>query len=272
MDLATPPPAVEPGFARFTVLTVNTHKGFGAFNRRFVLHELREAVRSVGADLVFLQEVMGSHELHRARIGGWPATPHYEFMADEIWSSHAYGRNAVYPHGHHGNAVLSKFPIARHVNHDASVGKSEKRGLLHCVLSLPQSERPLHAVCVHLGLDESHRRAQVLQLCRLVNDGIPPDEPVVVAGDFNDWRCRVDGALEGCAGLQEVFRLATGRPAKTFPARWPVLRLDRIYVRGLQLLRPLVLGRRPWSHLSDHAPLAAELALPVGQAVVRRAA
>lgn len=32
---------------RFTVLTVNTHKGFTALNRRFILPELREAVRSV---------------------------------------------------------------------------------------------------------------------------------------------------------------------------------------------------------------------------------
>jgi endonuclease/exonuclease/phosphatase family metal-dependent hydrolase len=46
------------------VLTVNIHKGFGVFNRKFILHELREAVRAVGADLVFLQEVHGTHTHH----------------------------------------------------------------------------------------------------------------------------------------------------------------------------------------------------------------
>ena len=51
----------------FTVLTVNTHKGFTLFNRRFILHELREAVRAVSADLVFLQEVQGIHEEHARR-------------------------------------------------------------------------------------------------------------------------------------------------------------------------------------------------------------
>ena len=35
----------------FKVLTVNVHKGFTTFNRRFMLHELREAVRGVAADL-----------------------------------------------------------------------------------------------------------------------------------------------------------------------------------------------------------------------------
>ncbi|MBP5090759.1 EEP domain-containing protein, partial [Pseudomonas chlororaphis] len=49
---------------RFTVLTVNTHKGFTALNRRFILPELREAVRSVEADVVFLQEVHGAHDQH----------------------------------------------------------------------------------------------------------------------------------------------------------------------------------------------------------------
>ena len=60
---------------RLQVLTVNTHKGFNPFNRRFILPELREAVRSVGADLVFLQEVLGSHSLHAARLPSWPPAP-----------------------------------------------------------------------------------------------------------------------------------------------------------------------------------------------------
>lgn len=43
----------------FKVLTINIHKGFTAFNRRFILPELRDAVRTVSADIVCLQEVMG---------------------------------------------------------------------------------------------------------------------------------------------------------------------------------------------------------------------
>jgi hypothetical protein len=53
-----------------------------------------------------------------------------------------------------------------------------------------------------------------------------------------------------------------GHHARTFPARWPLLRLDRIYVRGVTACRPLPLPRRPWALLSDHAPLAAEIDLP----------
>lgn len=251
----------------FTVLTVNTHKGFTQFNRRFILHELREAVRAVSADLVFLQEVLGSHQEFARRHGDrWPDTPHYEFLADSIWNDFAYGRNAVYPHGHHGNALLSKFPILRYENRDASVGEHEQRGLLHCVLDAKGTGVEVHAICAHLGLREQHRTQQFELLCRLIEDEIPPEAALVVAGDFNDWRRRGHGLLQACAGLREVFVEHTGQLARTFPARFPLLPLDRIYVRNLELVQPMVLSMKPWSHLSDHAALAAELRLPGAQA------
>jgi endonuclease/exonuclease/phosphatase family metal-dependent hydrolase len=251
----------RPKTSSFRVLTVNTHKGFSFFNRKFILHELREAVRGVGADIVFLQEVLGTHALHPARHANWPEAPHYEFLADSIWSDFAYGRNAVYPSGHHGNAVLSKFPIERYENHDVSISGPEKRGLLHCVLHIPGRALRLHAFCVHLGLQESHRRKQLELLLKIVERDVPADAPLLIAGDFNDWRVRAHSVLKRCAGLREVFVHANGRAAKTFPARFPMLQLDRIYVRNAGVHKPVVLPRRPWSHLSDHAPLAAEITL-----------
>jgi endonuclease/exonuclease/phosphatase family metal-dependent hydrolase len=243
----------------FTVLTANVHKGFGLFNRRFILSELRDAVRHVGADVVFLQEVLGSHELHAQRISGWPCVPQYEFLADKIWPNVAYGRNAVYPEGHHGNALLSKFRIERFDNHDFAVDGDETRGILHAVLAPPDCE--LHAVCVHFGLTEPQRLGQLERLCELIAAGVPAKAPLVVAGDFNDWRLRVHALLTERLGMREVFVTAAGAPAKTFPARWPLLRLDRIYVRNAGVHAPWVLPRKPWSHLSDHAPLAAAIEL-----------
>ena len=231
--------------------------GFDLLNRRFVLHDIREAVRAVGADLVFLQEVMGENAMHKQRHASWPDAPQYEFLADSIWSHSAYGRNAVYPHGHHGNALLSKHIIRAHVNRDVSIQGHEERGLLHCELDV--DGEVLHAICVHLGLRESHRREQLRLLCAVVADEIPADAPLIVAGDFNDWRGRGHPLLVAC-GLQEVFLATTGRLARTFPARWPMLPVDRIYVRNLRFKMPGVLSVRPWSHLSDHAPLTVEVA------------
>lgn len=240
------------------VLTLNAHMGFSPSRRRFVLPALREAIRSVSADLVFLQEVLGAHAGHARRHAEWPDAPQYEFLADTTWSQHAYGRNAAYPHGHHGNALLSKFPILRQRNHDVSVPGHEGRGLLHCIIDAPAGGTGLHAICAHLGLRESHRRRQLRLLCELLHAAVPAGAPVVVAGDFNDWRGRGHALLAEC-GLREAFVVAHGRLARSFPSRLPMLPLDRIYVRGADAREPRVLGGRPWSRLSDHAPLLARI-------------
>ena len=246
---------------QLTVMTVNIHKGFTSFNRKFILPELRDAVRKVGADVVFMQEVLGTHEEHGKKIEDWPDAPQYEFLADSIWPQSAYGRNMVYPKGHHGNAIMSKFPILEYQNHDVSIAGPEKRGLLHCVLKVDGFPQGVHVICVHLGLAESHRQQQLALLCEITHTEVPADAPLIVAGDFNDWRRRANDILWNDANLREVFVHAYGEPAKTFPSMFPLLSLDRIYVRNCSVHLPVVLPRRPWSRLSDHAPLAAEIHL-----------
>lgn len=257
--LSAAPPDIThaPDVHRLRVLTVNTHKGFTALNRRFILPELREAVRSTSADLVFLQEVLGGHDRHATRYQDWPTMSQYEFLADSMWSDFAYGRNAVYPDGHHGNALLSKYPIIRHRNLDVSITGPERRGLLHCVLQVPGHDE-VHAICVHLSLLESHRQLQLDLLCQLL-ESLPEDAPVIIAGDFNDWQLQGNKRLGRCEYLHEVFERNHGHLAKTYPARFPMLRLDRIYLRNATSHSPRILGTRPWTHLSDHLPLAVEV-------------
>lgn len=84
------------------VATYNIHKGFSFFKGRLVIHEVRERLRMLGADVVFLQEVHGSHERHASHYSEWPVAPQYEFLADSVWREYAYGKNAIYDQGHHG--------------------------------------------------------------------------------------------------------------------------------------------------------------------------
>uniref|UniRef100_UPI00214818A3 endonuclease/exonuclease/phosphatase family protein n=1 Tax=Tahibacter caeni TaxID=1453545 RepID=UPI00214818A3 len=200
-------PVAEPQPNLLRVLTINTHKGLAPWNRRFMLGELRDAVRTTGADLVFLQEVPGEErrEARRGRLD----TPHYEFLADQLWPQYAYGRNAVHAHGHHGNALLSRFTIASWRNHDISVAGAEPRGLLHCVLDVP-AFGALHAICVHLGLREEQRQRELGLLTALIRDEVGAGAALVVAGDFNDWRGRADALLRDGCGLQSAFARAGG--------------------------------------------------------------
>lgn len=243
---------------RLSIVTYNIHKGFSQFNRRMMIHELRERLRTLDPDIVFLQEVQGLHRGHSSDYEDWPGTPQHEFLAEDVWET-AYGMNAVYAHGHHGNAILSRFPITFTQNQDISELAFERRGLLHCALAVPQFDQPLHCVCVHLGLTATARRRQLDALAERMERYAAAGAPLIVAGDFNDWHRRASDYLNRELGLYEVFERAEGRPARSYPAQLPMLTLDRIYVRDMDVEAVQRHVGAPWSKLSDHVALAAKL-------------
>jgi endonuclease/exonuclease/phosphatase family metal-dependent hydrolase len=241
------------------ICTYNIHKGFSQFNRRMVVHELRERLRSLDVDLVFLQEVQGLHLEHSTRHPDWPRQPQHEFLAEDAWSQTAYGGNAVYDHGHHGNAILSRHLILSTANQDVSDHRFERRGLLHCEIELPALATPVHCVCVHLGLMGGGRRRQMEALAERMERLAPGNTPLIIAGDFNDWRNHADAHLVRRLGLTEAFGCGRGRPARSFPCMLPLFRLDRIYVRGFHVRQAHVHYGAPWAQISDHAALTADL-------------
>jgi endonuclease/exonuclease/phosphatase family metal-dependent hydrolase len=244
------------------IVTYNIHKGFSQFNQHMMVHELRQQLHALGPDIVFLQEVQGMNSRHAARIDNWPDESQQDFLAKDMWSATAYGSNVVYDHGHHGNAILSRFPIRHTHNQDVTQMRFERRGLLHCAIKIPGMRKALHCVCVHLSLFASSRRRQLDALAHYLEDIAEPGSPLIIAGDFNDWRNEADELLAHRLGLIEAFGGLFGSPespGRSFPAKRPVLRLDRIYVRGFSVSHAQVHSGDPWSKISDHAALSAHL-------------
>ena len=240
------------------ILTYNIHKGFSTGNRQFILQKIKESIKTVEADIVFLQEVIGEHEKHSNSVKNWPTNSQFEFLADQTWSHFAYGKNAVYQEGHHGNAILSKFPIISWSNEDIST-VLESRGLLHAELEVPGSRHPVHVFCIHFGLFEKDRKNQILTLARKISNSVPADAPLIIAGDFNDWRENASDLLIERLQLNEVFLNRNGKHAVTFPAWLPLLALDRVYYRNLECTSAIALRKGMWSGLSDHLPILTEL-------------
>jgi len=239
---------------RLRILTYNMHKGFCFFTRQYVLDQLRDAIRASQADLVFLQEVMG---VHPPRAQDMEIGTQFEYLADEIWAHYAYGKNAVYSDGHHGNAILSKFPIVNFENVNVSTNALESRGLLHAEIEL--NGKIVHAVCLHLDLLERGRKRQMLGLIDSVQRRVKSDQPLIIAGDFNDWVMRFSHPLEGKLGLHEAGVSHTGRHAKTFPSWYPLLSLDRVYLRRFEVRGYTVLKDGIWRKMSDHAAVLADV-------------
>jgi endonuclease/exonuclease/phosphatase family metal-dependent hydrolase len=247
---------------KLRLVTINIHKGFSWGNRKFILHRLREAIRSVDADIVFLQEVVGENSARAEKYDDWPDQAQHEFLADSVWSYFSYGKNAFYPDGHHGNAILSKYPLLHSEQIDTSTNSFEQRGFLYCAVDIPDSPSPLHCLCIHLGLFAASRRKQLRMQADYIGMRITPGEPIIMAGDFNDWRgkCVDDFAL--LVGLKDSAIETTGKQAHTFPARFPFLPLDRIYIRGLTAKFSTTYYKGVWKKLSDHAALFLESELP----------
>lgn len=247
--------------SRLKILTYNIHKGFSVGNRRFVLHEIKEALRVMNADIVFLQEIQGEHIILQNKIFDWPTDSQFEFLADQVWPHHAYGKNAIYKAGHHGNAILSKFPFVEWENINVSVMQSASRSLLHGTVVTGPAKQRVHLICVHLGLFGMEREKQLSVLVDRINSHVPRDEALIIAGDFNDWRGKAEKHLCHDLKLKEVFKFTTGRHARSFPAWMPALAMDRIYTRGLKPLKCQRCTEPPWRKLSDHTPLMATFEL-----------
>ena len=243
------------------ILTYNIHKGFNRYNRDFVLHKIKQHISEVEVDVVLLQEIQGRHFQHEFRLQAWPDVSQFEYLADSIWPHYAYGKNAIYQKGHHGNAILSKFSIADWNNINLSRFRQASRSFLHGVITIPGSDKPLHLICVHLDLIGFERRRQLNVLRRYIDSSIAQDEPLILAGDFNDWFGRLGKSLEAQLQMKEAIRQIHGNYAKTFPSHWPALRMDRIYYRGIDLVDSGCLARRPWNRLSDHLPLFAQFSI-----------
>lgn len=242
-----------------TVTTFNMHKGMSPLNVHVQVEAIGNALASLGSDLIFLQEVQGKHRLRAYVHDDWPREPQHHYLAQRLKQRAAYGKSKVHEYGHHGNAVLSNFPFESWCNLDLSVNPFESRVLVSCLLSPPGWDTQLIALCAHLNLLGHDRRKQYRALVRYVREVLPRDMPLILAGDFNDWRSQANDHLADELGLVEVFEHLHGRHAASFPARLPMLPLDRIYVRGLIPVTAKVNRGEPWSHLSDHLPLTTQL-------------
>ena len=227
-----------------------------------MLHRIKQQLQNADVDVVLLQEIQGRHLHHESRITAWPDVSQFEFLADSIWPHYAYGKNAIYRKGHHGNAILSKFNISEWSNLNLSRFRGASRSMLHGRIESPSGAKPVNLLCVHLDLIGFERKRQLRELKAYIEDNIDSTEPMILGGDFNDWHGYLGKSLEAQLGMREAFRQMNGNYAKTFPSNRPMLRMDRIYYRGIELIESACLGPQPWNELSDHLPLYAHFQMP----------
>jgi endonuclease/exonuclease/phosphatase family metal-dependent hydrolase len=273
MSTNTRPARLLPGTSRFApstsydssrlrVATYNIHKGVRGLGlrKRLEIHNLGLGVEALDADLVFLQEVRLFHRREARRFErtwfGWPEQGQAEYLAPEGYDV-AYRTNAITRHGEHGNALLSRWPMGDVDHHDVSAHRFEQRGLLH--VPVHWQGRTVHSVVAHFGLTHGGRLQQVQYLSRFVEQFVPRNAALLVAGDFNDWNERLDAPMRAIGLQRAELHAGAARLRPTFPSRVPVFALDRVYMRGFRCVSLEVPRGAAWARMSDHLPLVVEL-------------
>jgi endonuclease/exonuclease/phosphatase family metal-dependent hydrolase len=224
------------------ILDINIHKGFGWDGMRSTFKKLNMCIHELNPDLIFFQEILGNQA---------------EALVLDIWPHYGYGKNVAHVKNHYGNAILSKFPIVSSQNFDLSAHSFEHRGLLHSILLI--NNQTVHLLCVHLGLFRRGRFKQFEKIVSYIRASIAENEAIILAGDFNDWDSRATAPLVQGLKLHEAFLTLHGDYAKTFHALAPILKLDRLYCRGFDIIYAQRLVHSSWRLLSDHIGLEVHL-------------
>jgi endonuclease/exonuclease/phosphatase family metal-dependent hydrolase len=236
---------------RIRVATYNVHGCIGA-DQRFDVARVAGVLEEVGADVYLLQEV-GDH------VGREPTLDQARALADAHRLESVVGYTLPTGSWGYGNVVLVRGRIDDATRFDLSVDGFEPRGCLRVTATLEVGVC-VTVVAVHLGLAWGERRRQIDQLlgdCGPVEAPRASGDPLVLGGDFNDWPPGPTTRLLGRAFVDAAFPTLDFRG--TFPARFPMFRLDRLYSSpDLDVIRYHV-HRSPLARVaSDHLPVVAD--------------
>lgn len=222
-----------------TIATYNIHGAVGT-DGRFAPQRIVDVVKEMGADIVALQEVP---------LGGSGFPDVLQMLQDATGFEGVEGPTFKAGDRIFGNAVLSRYPIVARRALDLSFGTREPRGALDADVSC--HGHPLRVVATHLGLRPAERRSQIQRLLQTFDTD---QMPVILLGDINEW------FMWGRPLRWLVSHFESVPAPKTFPSRWPLFALDRIWIRPRhRLVHVDVHATRLARVASDHLPLIAHI-------------
>lgn len=228
------------------ILSYNVHGCVGT-DRRLDPGRIADVIAEIGPDIIGLQEL----DVGRRRSGGIDQA---EEIARRLKMDFQFHPALRVEDEHYGDALLTSLPMQlRKAEALPSIG--EPRGALWA--EIEAGEKAIHVLNTHLGLLSRDRRQQVEHLCGPGWLGHPDlaDQPVILIGDFNSIPSSRPYRLLA-ERLRDTKEETGQMPPATFPSRWPLLRLDHIFVAGgPTILKTATVTFPQARRASDHLPL-----------------
>lgn len=225
-----------------SVLSYNIHECVGSDRRRDPAR-IAQVIKESGAQIVGLQEVHSdaSGEEHLHQMNYLSAVTGLQAIA---------GPAVERRNGHYGNVLLTSCKVLAVHKLDLSYLAREPRGAIDADLDI--NGEAVRVIVTHLGLLPAERRFQVRKLLSALME--QRTRVVMLLSDFNEW-------LPTGRSLRWIHtHLGKTALVRTFPSRFPIFALDRIWVSPPAALAELCCIRTPLSRLaSDHLPLKATI-------------
>ncbi|MBB2717056.1 UNVERIFIED_ORG: endonuclease/exonuclease/phosphatase family metal-dependent hydrolase [Rhizobium etli] len=232
------------------LLTYNVHSCIGN-DRKLDPGRIASVIAEAGADIIALQEV----DVLRRRTGG---VDQAHLIASLLKMQAHFHPALSVAEEQYGDAIITALPTAA-VKAGPLPSIGEQRGALSVEVLV--GDRKLLVVNTHLGL---RGRDRIRQMTTLLNSGWlrgTKDEPLpcILCGDFNAIPSSATYRL-ATRSLKDALLGGKAAPRATFPSRYPLMRLDHIFVTDdLVVQRATVLQNRLTRVASDHLPLFAEI-------------
>ena len=228
------------GNRSLTLATYNIHSYIGS-DGKFDHDRIITVIKQLDADIIALQEVTS--------IDSDPLT-FIDYFRDQTSMRVIPGMTMFREAAYYGNIVLSRAKIDRIETIDISVKKREPRGAI--CLMMQVGDKRVHIIATHLGLRPRERLPQMKLLMDIFQRR--PADISVLMGDLNEWH------LWGQPLCRLRKHFAHIRTPATFPARLPLLPLDKILVQPHSYLQSLSPIKNSLTRTaSDHLPLRAKL-------------
>jgi endonuclease/exonuclease/phosphatase family metal-dependent hydrolase len=240
------------------IMTYNVHQCIN-MNGKISPRRIAEVIDNYNPDIVALQEL----DVKRRRTG---KIDQAHFIAQELEMAYHFFPAIQIEEEEYGDAILSRYPMQLiHAGKLPTLPNKfglEPRGALWAKITI--GDRDIQIFNTHFGLRKQERLVQVEALMGKEWLGNPHrSDPTIICGDFNSLPYS-----KVCKKIRSQFRdaqvaLHDHRPQRTFFGRYPIGRIDHVFVSPEFTIHKIDVPRTALTLMaSDHLPLIVDVSFP----------